>query len=97
MLATTTALAAAFQQARSRGNLKATSDPAAYERADIVIVDIHLDVSRKGDLPTVCFDGFRCAIRTLGERLRPGSLVIVETTVPPGTCERVVAPELTAR
>jgi UDP-N-acetyl-D-glucosamine dehydrogenase len=42
----------------------------------------------------VRLDGFRAAIRTLGAAMPPGSLVIVETTVPPGTTEKVVAPEL---
>jgi nucleotide sugar dehydrogenase len=87
-------LLAAFEQACRTGNLRATCDPEVYEKADVTVVDVHLDVLRNGDRPAVCFDGFRCAIRTLGERMRPGSLVIVETTVPPGTCERIVAPEL---
>ncbi len=37
---------------------------------------------------------FREGIRTLGERIRPDCLVMVETTVPPGTCEKVVKPIL---
>jgi nucleotide sugar dehydrogenase len=41
-------------------------------------------------------EGFRKAIRILGERMKSGSLMIVETTVPPGTCEKIVAPELEA-
>ena len=89
-------LAAAFSQACAVGNLRATTDPAVFEQAAITVVDIHLDVIRDGGLPAVSFTGFRRAMRSLGERMRPGSLVIVETTVPPGTCERVVAPELAA-
>ena len=89
-------LLAAFAKTRQTGNLRATTDPAAYERADVTVVDIHLDVLRHDAVPSVNFDGFRRAIRVLGERMRPGSLVMVETTVPPGTCERVVAPELAA-
>ena len=34
------------------------------------------------------------AVETLGERIRPNTLVIVETTVPPGTCENLVLPTL---
>jgi UDP-N-acetyl-D-glucosamine dehydrogenase len=89
-------LLAAFAKTRQTGNLRATIDPGAYERADVTVVDIHLDVLRHDAVPSVNFDGFRRAIRVLGERMRPGSLVMVETTVPPGTCERVVAPELAA-
>ena len=89
-------LLSAFQQACQVGNLRATCDPAVYEQADITVVDVHLDVVWDGGHPSVCFDAFRRAIRTLGERMRPGSLIIIETTVPPGTCERVIVPELSA-
>lgn len=93
---TDTDLLSAFEESCRIGNLRATCDPAAYEQADITVVDVQLDVEWDGERPAVCFDGFRRAIRTLGERMRAGSLVIVETTVPPGTCEYVVAPELSA-
>jgi nucleotide sugar dehydrogenase len=32
------------------------------------------------------------AIRTIGKKIKPQTLIIVETTVPPGTCEKVVLP-----
>ena len=89
-------LSAALAAAHRRGNLSATTDERIYESASIAIVDVPLDVVHTDDGPTVSFDGFRSAIRTLGERMPVGSLVIVETTVPPGTCERVVVPELEA-
>jgi nucleotide sugar dehydrogenase len=89
-------LAAALTAAHRRGNLLATTDERAYETASLAIVDVPLDVTQSAEGPTVLFDGFRAAIRTLGEHLPGGSLVVVETTVPPGTCERVVAPELAA-
>jgi len=89
-------LAAELSAAHERGNLFATSDERVYESAAVAIVDVPLDVARGPEGPTVAFEGFRKAVRTLGQRLPQGSLVIVETTVPPGTCERVVVPELTA-
>lgn len=89
-------LVEATRNARSEGNLSATTASDAYAEADIVVVDIHLDVDQSNDSPvSVDFDPFRAAIRIIGERLKPGSLVIVETTVPPGTCSKVVAPILT--
>lgn len=87
-------LAAAFARAIERGNLLATTDPAAYSHACVTLVDVHLDIIDDGGRPGFRLDGFRAAIRTLGERMPPGSLIIVETTVPPGTCARVAAPEL---
>ena len=76
------------------GNLKATTDAEAYESADVAIVDIGLDVTRTDDGPTVDFTALRAAVRSLAERLPSGALMIVETTVPPGTCATVVAPEI---
>ena len=85
---------AAMAEAVRAGNLKATTDAEAYESADVAIVDIGLDVTRTDDGPTVDFTALRAAVRSLAERLPPGALMIVETTVPPGTCATVVAPEI---
>jgi len=87
-------LEAALQQAHQAGNLLASSDPAVYALASVILVDINLDVIYKDGRPTVALEGFREAIRTLGAFMAPGCLVIVETTVPPGTCAKVAAPVL---
>ena len=84
---------AALTEAVSAGNLRATTDPGAYESAEVAIVDIGLDVTRTDAGPTVDFRGLRGAVRALASRLPAGALMIVETTVPPGTCATVVAPE----
>lgn len=96
MASTDEKMARAVADAHEHGNLVATADDRAYELAAVTIVNVPLDVVHEGGRPTVRFDGFRAAVRILGERMPPGSLVVVETTVPPGTCERVAAPELAA-
>lgn len=93
------ALAAATSGAARRGNLAATCDPAAYALAEVILVDVNLDLPVGGDAadggaPPLDLSAFRDAIRTLGRWMRPDALVVVETTVPPGTCATVVAPEL---
>jgi UDP-N-acetyl-D-glucosamine dehydrogenase len=87
-------LKTALAAASARGNLLATTNARAYALASVTLVDVPLDVVHPDGLPTVRLDGFRAAIRTLGDQMPPGSLVIVETTVPPGTTEKLVAPEL---
>ena len=82
--------------AHAAGNLRASSDPRCFGEADVILVDIQLDVDTSRDIAAVDFTPFRNAVHTVGTHMRPGALVIVETTVPPGTCERVVAPELAA-
>jgi len=96
-----------FNNAREKGNLLATYDPVAFKYADVIIVDINLDVqkesSKDGILKNfdVNLDGFKSAIKSIGSNCRDDVLVLVETTVPPGTCEKIVKPiiegELTNR
>lgn len=96
-----------FNKSIDKNNFMATYDPIAYSFADIVIVDINLDVqknsNKSGELIDfdVNLDGFRSAIRTIGRNCKHNVLILVETTVPPGTCEKVVKPlieeELTQR
>ena len=89
-------LPVAFNEAVISGNMLATADPEILREAAVAIVDINLDLNREGAEPSVDFTNFRSAIATLGAYLPAGALILVETTVPPGTCEKVVAPELQA-
>jgi UDP-N-acetyl-D-glucosamine dehydrogenase len=87
-----------FDNAKAKGNFLATYDPVAYQYADVIIVDINLDVQKesyeKGGLKAfdVNLNGFKAAIQSIGRNCRDDILVLVETTVPPGTCEQVVKP-----
>ncbi|HET6996123.1 MAG TPA: hypothetical protein VFI06_14120, partial [Chitinophagaceae bacterium] len=89
-----------YQKARQKKNLYATCDPYAYSKADIVIVDINLDVKKQsnnnGHLEdyTVDLSPFKKAITAVGTFCKPDVLVLVETTVPPGTSQKVVRPIL---
>jgi len=87
-------LKAAIAQAHSAGNLSATTDSKEYGDASIVIIDIPLDIPYLDDEPQLDFEGFKKAIRTIGQHIAHDTLIIVETTVPPGTCEKVVEPTL---
>lgn len=86
----------AFKAAHERGNFIATADPDVYSHAEVVLVDIHLDVDFSGPEPSIAFNGFKGAINTIGEKIKPECLIIVETTVPPGTCQNVVFPAMQA-
>jgi nucleotide sugar dehydrogenase len=89
-----------FEQSRLKGNFLATFDPLAYSKADTIIVDINLDVQKKPsqNLSLDGFDvdlsGFKAAMVQIGEHCREDVLVLVETTVPPGTCASIVKPIL---
>lgn len=87
-------LLAALTDCHRCGNLIATIDERAYGLASTVIVDVHLDIEFDASPPTIKLGGFAKAIETIGRWMRPDALIVVETTVPPGTCERVVVPTL---
>ncbi len=89
-----------FQRARAKGNFMATADPYCYSKANVVIVDINLDVDKQADEQgrllnyDVDLAPFSKAIKAIGDHCREDVLVLVETTVPAGTCQKVVKPIL---
>jgi UDP-N-acetyl-D-glucosamine dehydrogenase len=88
-------LVSAFKLAFSTGNLTATADAVAFSVADVVVIDVNLDVRKPAaDLRSyeVVDAPFRSAIATVAQRITEDTLVVVETTVPPGTTEHVVIP-----
>ncbi len=93
-------ISAYYANTRRKQNYYATYDPYAYSRADVIVVDINLDVKKQSsstqDLEDYSVDlgPFRKAIESIGNHCKPDVLVLVETTVPPGTSEKVVKPLL---
>jgi len=75
------------------GALDATTDgtrAAAESRVHVVIVPTEVDDG------AVDLSMLEAAVRTIGTGLKPGDLVVVESTVPPRTCRDRVLPWLTA-
>lgn len=80
------------------GNLCATVSEPALAEADVIVVEIpqgvHSRVMNGAAEFTVDLRDFEQAIRTIGRQMRPEALVLVESTVPIGTCERLIHPVL---
>ena len=89
-----------FEKSKKNRNFYATYDTDSFAFAEVIIVDINLDVNKFtnefGDL--VSFDvplsGFKKAIESIGKVCREDVLILIETTVPPGTCRKIVHPIL---
>jgi len=85
-----------FERSMNRENFFATFDVEAYSYADTIIVDINLDVQKKSDHMgnlnsfDVDLEPFKKAIQTIGKNCKENVLILIETTVPPGTCELIV-------
>lgn len=89
-------LGSAAELARRNGNLRAVTDEAAFGDAEIIVVDVGLDLDDRGDRPTFKLAPFSAALEAVARHMRPDALVLLESTVPPGTCEHIAAPVLRA-
>ncbi len=87
-------LSRALAQCHQYENLVTTTDESVYASADVVVIDIPLDVPFKDDKPQLEMAEFEQAFRAVAKRVPAGALILVETTVPPGTCEQVLLPAL---
>ena len=87
-----------YQKTRINKNFLATCDKSAYEYADIIIVDINLDVEKfnsiNGNLNNydVSMSNFKNAINDIASRCKKNILLLLESTVPPGTCQNIIKP-----
>ena len=81
-----------LQKAIERCNLRATSDSNAYSEADIVIVSINCDLEKQNGQVKIALGNFTDSIGEIAENISENTLVIIESTVPPGTCEKIIYP-----
>ncbi len=81
---------------KEKKTLRATWHPEVFKMADIVVVDIQLDAQKPeiGNAEEGYCDlkAFKDGMRTIGRNIKPGCLILIETTVPPGTSEKIVKP-----
>ena len=87
-----------YNKSLERGNFLATTQNDVYKYADIIIVDINLDVEKKYDLHRNLFnfqvniEPFKKAMRIIAKSCKQNAFILIETTVPPGTTEKIIDP-----
>ncbi|MGH2787247.1 MAG: nucleotide sugar dehydrogenase [Actinomycetota bacterium] len=79
-----------FASAIATGRMTFTNDPAEMERADIIVICVPTPV--RDQSPDLTFVDSAC--ETLSRHLRPGRLVVLESTTYPGTTEERARPLL---
>ncbi len=81
---------------REKKTLVATFDYDALALADVVVVDVQCDYLKAslGDCRTGSADmeALEASMAVIAEKIRPDALVLIETTVAPGTTEQVAYP-----
>jgi UDP-N-acetyl-D-glucosamine dehydrogenase len=79
---------------KDKATFTATFNEEVLSLGDVVVVDVQCDIIKKGlanvTMATVEIAAFRAACKTIGDYIPAHALVLIETTVPPGTTENVV-------
>jgi UDP-N-acetyl-D-mannosaminuronic acid dehydrogenase len=76
------------------GRLRATTDYAVCREADVILVAVQTPVD---SVHQPRYLALRTALSALEPNLRIGAMVVIESTVAPGTMDRLVRPMLEAR
>ena len=84
-------LAELMAEVVGQGRLGASTDYAQLHDADIVLINVETPVDEQ-HVPR--YHALRAVCRSLGPVLKKGALVIVESTIAPGTIDRLVVPIL---
>ncbi len=75
-------------------SLRAAADPSCLARQDAIIVCVPTPL-KEGGVPDLSF--VESAVEAIGRHMKPGTLVVIESTSYPGTTDEVVLPRLAGR
>ena len=81
-----------LEQAVATGRIQATTDYAGCHKAQVVLVAVETPVDPVSKKPG--YEALRGALTDLARHMSPGTMVIIESTVAPGTMEKLVKPLL---
>ncbi len=85
-------LAELLKEGIQSGRLQVSSDPQDCREASVILIAVETPVDAGSKAPR--YEALKGALRDLGRFLQPGALVIVESTIAPGTMDGVVRPLL---
>lgn len=75
----------------AKGLLSASLDPSVLKEADAIFVSVDSPVD-ESKMPNLQF--LRSAVRTIALNMKPGALLSIESTIPPGTMQNLVIPTI---
>lgn len=86
----------AYYEGKKGERIFATYSKYAYKIADIVVIDINLDIHKKeiGNPYDYSFsyEQYINSINSIADNITEETLIVVESTVPPGTTEKILYP-----
>ncbi len=75
-----------------KSNFSVSTDPNKYQEADIILVAVETPVEDETHEPG--YMALKSALKDIGHQMKKGTLVVIESTIAPGTMERIVKPIL---
>ena len=72
--------------------LVATHKKSMYSEADFIIVSINCDLKTGNNIREIDLKPFSDSVLEIVELMPPRALLIIESTVPPGTCKKIIYP-----
>lgn len=84
-------LAELIEKVVKKGSFKATDDTDAYRDADVILIDVQTPVD---SVHVPRYESLRAVCREIGEKMKKGVLIGLESTVAPGTTENIGKPIL---
>ena len=83
-------LKSSIKKVVKKGILRATDSQEVYKKADVVIVSINCDLKKINGKYKINLTDFRKSIYQIANKVKKNTLIIIESTVPPGTCKKIV-------
>jgi len=77
---------------KKTGRFRATTEPTFYQAADIIIVAVETPVEEETHEPA--YRALKAALRDIGRNLKKDALIIIESTIAPGTMSDIIGPIL---
>ena len=77
-----------------KDSFRVTDDYAACAEADVILFDVQTPTDAEQGRHVPHYESLREVSAEVGRRLQPGALVIIDSTVAPGTTQNVVQPIL---
>ena len=75
-----------------RKNIIAGHSLSYYKLASVIVICINCDLIEKNKQTNIDLPYFKRGIKEVAENIKVNTLVVVESTVPPGTCEKIIYP-----
>lgn len=81
-----------IKEALGSKRLRATTDYTGLNQVDVVLVAVETPVDKTDRVPK--YEALQAALTSVAKNMKRGTLVIIESTIAPGTMKNVVAPLL---